>query len=68
MWFERDVVIPIIMRIVLNQDATIMELLKSYKGLTIWAGLNGPDPNPPMVSQKIIQKLPDGSEGHFTRR
>ena len=59
---ESDVIVSIIMRAVLNEEITIMEQIKFDKGLTIRAGLQGPVTNSPMVPQKIIKKVPNGSE------
>ena len=62
MGLECNVIVAIIVGNILNEEITIMEQIKFDKGLTIRAGLQGPVTNSPMVPQKIIKKVPNGSE------
>ena len=62
MGLECNVIVAIIVGTILNEEITIMEQIKFDKGLTIRAGLQGPVTNSPMVPQKIIKKVPNGSE------
>jgi len=62
MSLERNVIIAIVMGTILNEKISIMEHIKFDKGLAIGTGLQRSVTNPPMIPQKIIKKVCNGSE------